>query len=168
MFLSSVPRCLVIWLSSVKTETRCNLSLDTLRVVFLVQCFSSTPNRQEQRLSVNPFLLAISFCNLLATLLPKSGSNGWWALELRLILGNGGNTWLKYLTWLSSKEIASNWSWLNGAEVSLDADMVNELVACIPVTFLHRLHAVVYGDVLVFISLGLMWPRLKTPSESKQ
>lgn len=52
--------------------------------------------------------------------------------------------------------------------MSLDTDTVNELVACIPVTSLHGLSAVVYGDVLVFISLGLMWPGLKTPSESKQ
>lgn len=51
--------------------------------------------------------------------------------------------------------------------MSLDTALVNELVACIPVTFLHRLSAVVYGDVRVFISLGLMWPGLKTPLESK-
>lgn len=136
--------------------------------VVLVQCFSSTPNGQDQRLPVNPLLLVIWFCNLLATSLAKSGSNGWRALELSLTLGNGGNTWLKYLTWLSSKERAANWSWFNGAKVSLDTDTVNELVACIPVTSLHGLSAVVYGDVLVFISLGLMWPGLKTPSESKQ
>jgi len=52
--------------------------------------------------------------------------------------------------------------------VSLDADTVNELVACIPVTFLHRQSAVVYGDVFVFIALGLMWPGLKAPLESEQ
>lgn len=52
--------------------------------------------------------------------------------------------------------------------MSLDTDMVNEPVACIPVTFLHHLNSVVYGDMLVFISLGLMWPGLKTPLESEQ
>lgn len=122
----------------------------------------------DQRLPVNPFLLAIWFCNLLATLLSKFRSSEWWALEFSLIIRNGGNTWLKCLTWLSSKARASNWCWLNGAKVSLDADMVNELVACIPVTLLHHLSSVVYRDALVFISLELMWPGLKTPSESQQ
>lgn len=52
--------------------------------------------------------------------------------------------------------------------MSLGADLGRELVDCIPGTSLHCLSAVVYGDVLMFISLGLMWPGLRAPSESKQ
>lgn len=52
--------------------------------------------------------------------------------------------------------------------MSLGADLGRELVDCILGTSLHHWSAVVYGDVLVFISLGLMWSGLRIPSESKQ
>lgn len=50
--------------------------------------------------------------------------------------------------------------------MSLGADLGRELADCIPK--LPCTAGVVYGDVLVFISLGLMWPVLRTPSKSKQ
>lgn len=55
--------------------------------------------------------------------------------------------------------------------------MVNELVACVLATFLHHLGIILYGAhkghqmsfmELIFISLRLMWPGLRAPSEFKR
>lgn len=123
----------------------------------------SIPNSQDQKFPVKTLelfhsliLWLLHMWSLVQWVLSSSAepSPQWWRDFLAEVFS------------IDSKARFSSWSWLSGPQVSLGADLGRELADCIPK--LPCTAGVVYGDVLVFISLGLTWPVLRTPSPSKK